>query len=228
MTVLLEESSPSAAWKRLLRPSDTLGIKSNVWRFLPTPKEVEQILTRRAVAVGIDESRISIDDRGVLSNPIFRQATALINVRPMRTHHWAGVGSCIKNYIMFSPEPASWHDDACARLAGLWEMPSVKSKTRLNLLVMLTPLFHGKGPHHFQSRYVWQYNGLLLSLDPVAVDATGLRILQAKRRAHFGAEQPFAVEPKHILLADQKFGLGVADPSRIELIKLGWMEGVLV
>ena len=34
---LLQESDPSAAWRRLLSPSDVVGIKRNAWRFLPTP-----------------------------------------------------------------------------------------------------------------------------------------------------------------------------------------------
>jgi hypothetical protein len=43
--------------------------------------------------------------------------TALINVRPVRTHWWSGIGGCIKNYIMFTENPASYHPDACSSLA---------------------------------------------------------------------------------------------------------------
>ena len=58
--------------------------------------------------------------------------------------------------------------------------------------------------------------------------ATGLRILQAKRREFFGDDRPFEVTPKHIQVAEQKFGLGVADPKRIEVVKLGLSEGALI
>ena len=27
------------------------------------------------------------------------------------------------HHIMFSPEPSSWHDDSCANLAGVWDLP---------------------------------------------------------------------------------------------------------
>jgi len=225
---LLGATSPEAAWAELLKPEDTLGIKSNVWRFIPTPGELEQAIQARAQAVGIPAERIGVDDRGVLENPVFQKATALINARTLRTHHWSGIGSCIKNYIMFHPEPWTWHDDSCADLAGLWKLPVVSGKTRLNIQVALTPLFHGKGPHHYNAEYTWPYKGLILSQDPVATDATAVRLLEAKRLAHFGESQPFAVAPKHVQVAQDKHRLGVADADRIELVKIGWSEGVLI
>jgi len=228
VAALVGESDPVAAWKSLIKPTDTVGIKSNVWEFLPTPPELIAAMKRRLVDAGVAEDRIGVDDRGALRNPIFQNATALINSRPMRTHHWAGVGGLLKNYIIFSGNPPTWHGDSCANLAGIWELPVVKNKTRLNVLVMLTPLFHGKGPHHFRKEYTWAYKGLLVGTDPVAVDATGLRIIQAKRLEHFGVDQPLAIPPKHIRVAEEKYHLGVADPSRIEVKKLGWTEGILI
>jgi len=228
VTRLLDAANATAAWRRLLRPQDTLGIKSNVWQFLPTPPELEQVLRKRARAAGVREERISVDDRGVLGNPVFQRSTALINIRPMRTHHWAGVGSLIKNYIMFVPHPARYHPDSCADLAAIWKLPHVAGRTRLNVLVMLTPLFHGLGAHHYDPRYVWRYGGLLVGTDPVAVDSVGLRIILAKRRAHFKEERRLQPSAKHIAIADERHHLGTADPKRIELIKLGWADGALV
>jgi len=228
ISALFGEGDPSPAWRRIISAGDVVGIKSNSWRFLPTPVELEEILRQRLQGVGVAGENISVDDRGVLHNPVFRRSTALLNVRPMRTHYWSGVGSCLKNYIMFHPNPPAWHRDACADLAGLWDLPEVKGKTRLNILVMLTPLFHGKGPHHYQASYTWDYRGLIIGADPVAVDATGLRILEARRREFFGADQPLAVSPKHIRVAEEKYRLGVADPARIEVEKIGWQEGALI
>lgn len=225
---LVGRDEPLAAWRQLIRPEDTVGIKSNVWRFLGTPPELEACIRRRVIDSGVSPERVAIDDRGVLHNAVFQKATALINVRPMRTHHWAGVGSLIKNYIMFSPDPPSWHGDSCAGLAGVWDLPIVKGKTRLNVLVLLTPLFQSKGPHDFDKQYTWPYRGLLVGLDPVATDATGLRVLRAKRRAFFGRDEPFEISPKHIEVAESKYGLGVADPARIDVVKLGWQDESLI
>jgi hypothetical protein len=217
-----------AAWKQLFEPEDVVGIKSNVWRYLRTPEGLESAIEQRLIATGVEQKNISTDDRGIGGNPVFRKATALINIRPMRTHHWSGVGSLIKNYIMFVNQPSDYHPDSCADLAKIWFLPGVEGKTRLNVLLMLTPLFHGVGPHHYNPKYIWRYNGLLAGFDPVAVDATGVRILTAKRNQFFGEERPINPPPKHIFLADTRHRLGTADPDRIELVQLGWDKDLLI
>jgi hypothetical protein len=58
----------------------------------------------------------------------------------------------------------------------------------------------------------------------VAADATGARIIQAKRNVFFGQEKPISPPPLHIAAADARFGLGNSRPERIQLITLGWEE----
>lgn len=228
MVKLTRSGSPAEAWKQIIRPEDVVGIKTNYWNPLRTPIELENIIKARVMATGVIEGNISINDRGVLNDPVFKRATALINTRPMRTHAWSGVGSLLKNYIMFTPQPSSYHGDSCADLAKLWELPGVKGKTRLNILVMITPLFHGVGSHHFNKEYTWPYQGLILGFDPVAVDAVGVKILEARRKEYFKEDRPLNPPAKHIALADTRHHLGNADMSRIDLIKSGWQEGLLV
>ena len=228
MIALFDKEDPVSCWKQIIRADDVVGIKSNEWGPLPTTTEVEQAIKSGVMSAGVSEKNIGIGDRGVLSDPLFKKATALINARPMRTHAWSGVGSLIKNYVMFVPEPWKYHDNSCADLGAIWHLPVVKDKTRLNVLVLLTPLFHGVGPHHFDKTYTWSYNGLLVGTDPVAVDSVGLRLFQAKRQAYFSEQRPMKPVAHHIAIADKKFGLGTSDPDRIELVKLGWQEDVLI
>lgn len=225
---LMREPSASAAWRRLFRADDVVGIKSNVWSQLPTPVALEQAIRRELLALGISAGDVAIDDRGVLGNPIFRRATALINVRPMRTHHWSGLGTCLKNMIMFVPRPADYHGDTCASLGAIWQLPELSGKVNLNILVMLTPQFHGVGPHSFSQRFTWPYYGLLLGTDPVAVDAVGARIIEAKRTAYFGEPRPISPPPHHIELASSRYGLGNSAMNRIDLVRLGWREESLI
>lgn len=228
VAALVGESDPAKAWQTIAGPDDVVGIKSNIWQSLGTPEALEDAIENRLLEAGVDEKNISVNDRRILQDPIFRDATALINVRPLRTHNWSGVGSLIKNYIMFVDTPESYHGDSCADLAKIWKLPSVEGKTRLNILVVLTPLFHGIGPHHYNPKYTWAYKGLLVGFDPVAVDATGVRILQAKRRAFFEEDRPLNPPPKHVFLADTRHHLGTADPEKINLVRLGWQEDSLI
>ena len=230
VTTLTGKDDPVGAWKTIIKPGDVVGIKTNEWERLSTPAEVENVLKKRVMDAGVPEANIGIGDRQVLSIPVFQKTTALINTRPIRSHHWAGVGTLIKNYVMFEPNPpdSPFHDDACSRLAELWEYPIVKGKTRLNVLVMLTPQIHSTGPHGFHPRYLWPYYGLIVGFDPVAVDSTGVRILQAARRAFFGDDRPLNPPPKHIFLADTRYKLGTADPNKIKLIKLGYEKDAFI
>jgi len=228
VTTLLDEPDVRLAWKQLVRPTDIVGIKSNGWSQLPTPAALETAIETRLKLAGVKEQNISIDDRGIRRNPVFKNATALINTRPMRTHHWSGLGTLLKNYIMFVSQPWTYHGNACERLATIWQYPIIKGKTRLNILVMLTPLFHGVGPHHFSRRYIWPYGGLIVSTDPVAADATGARIIQSKRNEFFGEDRPISPPPRHIEAADIKFSLGNSHPERIDLIKIGWQKDRLI
>ena len=104
----------------------------------------------------------------------------------------------------------------------------MKGKTRLNILSLIQTQFYNRGAHHFDRRFVSEYKGLLIAKDPVALDAVGARLLQLQRIAHFGEERPLDVPPKHILVAEEKYRLGVSDLRRIDIVKLGWLEGVLI
>jgi len=228
VTTLFGDDDPVACWKQIISPRDVVGIKTNVWRYIHTPAELEQAIKARVMDAGVPEKNIDIDDHGVLDNPVFQEATALINTRPMRTHAWAGVGSLIKNYIMFVPYPQNYHPNACAYLGAVWTVPPTKDKTRLNILVMLTPQFHTAGPHHFDNEYVWNYGGLIVSTDPVAADTIGLKIIQAKRQAYFGDTSEIKPSAHHIAFADTKYHLGTSDINKIDLIRLGWDKDILI
>lgn len=225
---LFELDDPVKVFKQLVKPGDIVGIKSNEWNYLPTPPELENAIKQRVLDAGVKEANIGIDDRAVRENPIFQKATALVNVRPLRTHYLAGMSGCIKNYITFSENWPANHPNNCEDLAQCFRLPMVKGKTRLNILSALTPQFHGRGPHGFDRRYVWEYKGLIVGTDPVAVDSVALRIIMAKRTEHFGSDNRLPAMPRHIRAADVKHGLGNSDPSKIELIQLGWKEGVLI
>lgn len=225
---LFGTDDPVGAWKKFVKPTDFVGIKTNIWHYIPTTNEVEQAIKKRVMDAGVPEKNIAVSDRDVRRDPVFKKATVLINARPARTHHWAGVGTCIKNYIMFTPQPSAWHGDSCADLGKIWHDFDLAEKTKLNILVMLNPQYHGVGPHSYSEKYVWKYGGFVVGKDVVAVDSTGLRIIEAKRLEAFGEFRPLATSAKHVQLADTRHHLGHFDPKKINLVKMGWKDDILI
>ena len=49
---LAGEKNPLAAWQRFFKKSDVVGIKTNVWTHLATPKEMEEAIRRRLLGGG--------------------------------------------------------------------------------------------------------------------------------------------------------------------------------
>jgi hypothetical protein len=225
---LFDADTPVDAFRTIISADQTVGIKTNFWAYLPTPAELETAIKQRVLDVGVREENISIDDHGVRSNPVFQRADSIINVRPLRTHYLSGVSGCMKNLIMFSDSQIKWHPNSCADLGLLQTLPEVAGKLRLHVLAALTPQFHGRGPHHFSRRYVWSYKGLIAGTDVVAVDAIALQLLMAKRTEVLGGARALPPVPKHIEVADKVHGLGNSDLNKIDLIKLGWQEDVLI
>jgi len=226
---LCKQDDPDRAFKSLIKPDDIVGIKTNVWNYLPTPPELENAIKRRVLAVGVREENIDINDREVIDRPVFQKSTALINVRPLRTHYLAGISGCMKNYVTFAKNIPDYHPNTCEDLALLFSLPQVKGKTRLHVLSVLTPQFHAKGPHHFDRRYVWNYSGLLVGTDPVAIDAIALKLVTAKRLEVFGPRESRVMPyPRSIEAADIKHRLGTCDSNKIDLVKLGWQDGILI
>ena len=225
---LFDADTPVDAFRSIISPEQVVGIKTNVWSYLPTPAELETAIKQRVLDVGVPEENVSIDDHGVRNNPGFQNADSIINVRPLRTHYLSGVSGCMKNLIMFSDSQIKWHPNSCADLGLLQTLPEVSGRLRLHVLAALTPQFHGRGPHHFSRRYVWNYKGLIVGTDVVAVDAIGLKLLMAKRTEVLGAAKALPPVPKHIEVADKVHGLGNSDLNKIDLIKLGWQEDILI
>lgn len=215
---------PAEAWRRLVQPEDTVGIKTTVY-MVSTSDEAIAAVRAGIQKAGVPSERILVGDRGDSpgkSAPV----TALINVPSLKAHHMSGIGCAIKNYIVYHASPGSLHADSCAELGAAWQVPGIKGKTRLIVVDALLPMFD-KGPQ-VTPKYRWPYRGLVVGTDPVAVDTVCLQIIQAKRDAHKGESWPVSPPPKSIAVADTKYHLGTSDPEKIHLVKMGWKRDVLV
>lgn len=219
------EGDAISAWRRYFRPEDTVGVKFSrcSWMRLPTEQATIDAILARLREVGIPEDRIHAHDEGIPLD----QCTALLNVPSIKVHTLTGIAASIKNYINFNAGPLErFHFEGSARLGETWLRPEVKGKTRLIVVDALRPYF-GLGPQ-INPLHRWDYKGLLVGTDPVAIDTVCLAICQAKRNLFKGEEWPITPPPKSIAAADAEYHLGTSDPWKIKLIRLGWQEEVLI
>ncbi len=223
-TVMKVTGKPSAreAWQSLVRPTDTVGLVPTQ-HLNPTHEEIVIAVRAALVDAGVPGDRISDVQRdldGVTA------CTALISLPALKAHWLTGIGTVLKNYIMFSGHPSRYHEANNDRLGEIWLLPEVKGKTRLVLVDALRPLCD-KGPQP-DPRYMWDYKGLLAGTDPVAVETVALKIITAKREALKGEPWPLSPPPLCVAAADTRYGLGTSRMDEITILRSGWSEASLV
>lgn len=144
------------------------------------------------------------------------EITALIDLAVLKDHHMAGVSLGMKNWYGAVQNPNKLHGDACQPyVAKLAAHPLIKDKLRLTVVdgsVGQCNAGPGRSP-----KWQWPYDGVIVSTDPVAVDAVGYQVLDARRR-EVGIPGYVADgrEPVYIREA-ARLGLGVADLAKIRV-----------
>jgi hypothetical protein len=208
----------------LIRPEDTVGVKYTHcgWMRVHTEDAVVTAIVKSLRDLGIPKKRIYAEDGRI---PLAK-CTALINVPSVKVHALTGIGVSIKNYVNFSSQPSAYHDGGSMNLGEVWLFPEVKGKTRLVIVDALRPYF-GPGPQ-INPLHRWDYKGILVGTDPVALDATCLRICQVKRNLFKGEEWIITPPAKSIAAADTKYHLGTSDPAKIQVIRLGWEKDLFI
>lgn len=212
MSKLSGKKSAADCWKAYFKPEDIVGVKMTKMLTV-THTELTDAIVQRLASIGVTKSEVW--DRDAKKPEGF---TALINVPGLKTHWLSGIGAAIKNYAGCHPKPSQYHGDACADLAEMWEHPTLKGKTRLVIIDALKVLYNG-GPQ-IDPRYLWDYKGLILGTDPVAVDAVCLDIIQKKRNETQPPNWVISPPPKHIEVADKKYHMGTSDLSKIKLVEV--------
>lgn len=217
------ETETAKAWAKFIRAEDTVGVKFTRcdWMRIHTEQPVIDAVVKSVGEVGIPKDRIIAQDGGL---PVAK-CTALINVPTVKVHTLTGIAVSLKNYINFSPQPSKYHAPS-TNLGEIFLLPEVKGKTRLVVVDMLRPYF-GPGPQ-INPLHRWNYYGVLVGTDPVAIDSVCLKICQTKRNLFKGEEWPITPPPDSVYSADKVYKLGTSDPTKIKLVKLGWDKDILI
>lgn len=149
---------------------------------------------------------------------ILEQCTALVNMPILKAHNLAGVSICMKNHYGSVENPRQFHGGDCDPfIADINTAPIISGKMRLAVCDAVKVVFAG-GPE-WDAAYVTEFNGILVSTDPVALDAIGHRIIKKIRKESGKKQLPYNPEPKQLQTA-QKNGIGIADLKKIDFIQV--------
>jgi hypothetical protein len=210
------------AWLSLVSPRDIIGLVPTPL-MNPTHDELIEVVKNSLVAAGVPEGNIlNAQGRSVDLKPI----TALISMPGLKAHWLTGIGTVLKNYILYSGAPRNYHHQDSAKLGEIWSLPQVKGKTKLIIVDALYALCD-KGPQP-DPRYKWPYKGLIAGKDPVALDTVGLKIIMAKREELRGEPWPLSPPPICVEAADKVYHLGTSNLKNIDIKTSGWKRDLLI
>ncbi len=150
---------------------------------------------------------------------VSRWATALISLPVLKDHSLAGLSGTLKNFFGAIHNPNRYHDDHCDPfVADAVKHPWISWKLRLAVVDATIAQYDGGPGKDPKAR--WPAGMILAGVDPVAVDAVSLQLLDAQRRAkRFRAVADDDRPARHILSAEKR-KLGVADLKRIERVEI--------
>ncbi len=168
-------------------------------------------------AFGYEEDLAVYGSAGsLLSKAVTRVCDGIINLPVLKDHSIAGVTIALKNLFGVIHNPNKYHTNAGdPYIADVYMLSPIRNKVRLAICDAMTAQYEG-GPS-YMPQWAWPFNGLLVARDPVALDYTGWRIIEAKR-AEKGLK-PLDPRPSYIATA-AAHGIGTNDPHRIERVEV--------
>ncbi len=152
----------------------------------------------------------------LVSNILINLVDFNINLPVLKDHSIAGLSGCLKNLYGTINNPNKFHGNNCNPYAAyVSQLEPLKSKNKLAVIDAVRVQYNA-GPG-YDSRYIENYGGLIISTDAVAADRVGLEIIETMRKNHNMPSLKEAGRPADYLKTAEQIGLGVADMKKIDL-----------
>jgi uncharacterized protein (DUF362 family) len=142
-----------------------------------------------------------------------------ISLAILKDHGLAGVTGGMKNYFGAIHNPNKYHDTNCnPYVAEVFDTDIINKKHKLTILDAIVVQYH-RGPS-YHPKWADTLGTLIFSLDPVAADYVGWKIME-KLRAKQGLPslKEENREPTYLKTAEN-MGLGKADQDKIEILEV--------
>jgi uncharacterized protein (DUF362 family) len=157
----------------------------------------------------------------LLSRTLTQVCDVVINLPVPKDHGITGVTGALKNLFGAIHNPNKYHLNlGDPYIPDLWMISAVRAKVKLNICDALVAQYNG-GPS-FMPHWAWNYGGLLVSEDPVALDRIVWDIVESKRQKEgFRSLADEGREPIYIgTAADRNHRLGSFQREQIQLIEV--------
>ena len=169
--------------------------------------------------------------RSYLSRFISKDVNKMVNLCLLKHHQSAGVTIALKNLSHGLVNNVSRsHSSSTLNTCGTFipnivDHPIIRQKVVLNIADGILAAYHG-GPGGKVQKYMWAHDTMYLATDPVALDKTGLKAIDAKRKevgmlpistAKPDRDSSFLnMQVEHIEIAGA-LGLGTFDDKKIDV-----------
>ena len=157
----------------------------------------------------------------LLSRIVTDFSDVIINMPVLKDHGIVGLSAGMKNMFGAIHNPNKYHLlTGNPFVADVYAIPEIKNKTKLTICDATRIQYEAGPPYHPQ--FCEDYNAIIISEDPVALDFESWKIIEQKRKEHsIKSLKDAGREPSYIFTAaDREHNLGYADESKINLIKM--------
>ena len=250
-------ADPIASWGAMVKPVDVVGIIVDVGD-LPVHLTVVDAVVQKLLKAGVERDNIVIfsGEENELFNAGFEirrtgpgirclgsehegyrsgitrivqdTCTALIEISRLRVDRQLGVSGALADHLACVPtaERVRILNGAPDEIGTVANRPLVRRKMLLHIMDALQPAYDFRVGRALPPR--WDYRGLLVSHDPVALDALGAQLLAKYRESVKKEPWPLLPDPAYICHACTGNALGQSDLSKITIIKSGWETDALL
>jgi len=249
MMSLTGETSVKDAWGVHFKPLDRVGIQLDVAP-MPVHAAILEAVTLRLMRCGVPRENIIVyagaesalfragfdlsgapgrvrvmgaDAEGYrkgLSRIVLDYCTAIINLSRLRIDPQLGMRGAVANCLATVPYPDQLRlQSEPEEMALAAASASLRQKTRLHIVDALRPGYAERADS--RALETWLRRSILVSEDPVAIDAIGREILLEKLREAAPETTTLTPPVTWLLRAAEKYRLGVADLDAIKLTQIG-------
>jgi hypothetical protein len=202
------------------QPSDRVGLLVNrAWGLGTTPELVELIylwITNGGVPrenVQVWDGRTQNYTEDGFAREFVAGSTVIFNLASLYAHWQLGMVGALANTLGLVADPEPYYQSHGQGIGKLWANPTFRQKHKLVIMDALRPYFGSEASYQPERR--WLEQTILVSTDPVAVDAIARQMLLERRRLYHGGDWPLEPPADYVEEADTLYHVGCSRPADI-------------